>query len=41
MPTFIRPQAVGFAGEVNAIAIDAFNGSEILTAVKNGFGNLD
>jgi hypothetical protein len=41
MPTFIRPQAVGFAGEVNAIAIDAFNDSEILTAVKNGSGNLE
>jgi len=41
MPTFIRPQAVGFAGEVNAIAIDAFNESEILTAVKNGSGNLE
>jgi hypothetical protein len=32
---------VGFAGEVNAIAIDAFNDSEILTAVKNGSGNLE
>jgi hypothetical protein len=41
MPTFIRPQAVGFAGEVNGIAIDAFNDSEILTAVKNGSGNLE
>ena len=41
MPTFIRPQAVGFAGEVKAIAIDAFNDSEILTAVKNGSGNLE
>jgi hypothetical protein len=41
MPTFIRPQAVGFAGEVNAIAINAFNDSEILTAVKNGSGNLE
>ena len=41
MPTFIRPQAVGFAGEVNAIAIDAFNDTEILTAVKNGSGNLE
>lgn len=41
MPTFIRPQAVGFAGEVNAIALDAFNDSEILTAVRNGSGNLE
>jgi hypothetical protein len=41
MPTFIRAQAVGFAGEVNAIAIDAFNDSEILSAVKNGSGNLE
>ncbi|HEX7360844.1 MAG TPA: hypothetical protein VF283_10160 [Bryobacteraceae bacterium] len=41
MPTFIRPQAVGFAGEINAIAIGAFNDSEILTAVKNGSGNLE
>lgn len=41
MPTFIRPQAVGFAGEVDAIAIDAFNDSEILTAVRNGSGNLE
>ena len=32
---------MGFAGEVNAIAIDAFNDSEILTAVKNGSGNLE
>lgn len=41
MPTFIRPQAVGRAGEVSAIAIDAFNDSEILTAVRNGSGNLE
>ncbi len=41
MPTFVRPQAVGFAGEVQAITIDAFNDSEILTAVKNGSGNLE
>jgi len=41
MPTFIRPQAVGFAGDVKAIAIDAFSDSEILTAVKNGSGNLE
>jgi hypothetical protein len=39
--TLIQPIAEGSAGEVNGIAVQAFNDSEVLTALVNGSGNLE
>jgi len=41
MTTLIQPIAEGSAGEVNGIAVQAFNDSEVLTALVNGSGNLE
>ena len=41
MTTLIQPIAESGAGEVNGIAVQAFNDSEVLTAVVNGSGNLE
>jgi hypothetical protein len=39
MATFIRPIAEGTAGEASRITVQAFNDSEVLTALRNGSGN--
>src|SRR5712691_9379273 len=41
MTTFIRPIAQAGAGEASHIAVQAFNDSEVLTALRNGSGNLE
>jgi hypothetical protein len=41
MPTLIRPIAEGSAGEASRIAVQAFDDSEVLTALRNGSGNLE
>src|ERR1700674_1856749 len=41
MATFIEPIAEGTAGEASRIAVQAFNDSEVLTALRNGSGNLE
>jgi hypothetical protein len=41
MPTLIRPIAEASAGEASQIAIQAFNESEVLTALRNGSDNLE
>jgi hypothetical protein len=40
-PTFILPRAEGTAGEIGEVAVQAFNDTEILTAVQNASGNLE
>src|SRR4051794_16323468 len=41
MPTLIRPIAEVSAGEASQIAVQAFNESEVLTALRNGSDNLE
>jgi hypothetical protein len=41
MTTLIRPIAEVAAGEASHIAVQAFSGSEVLTALRNGSGNLE
>lgn len=41
MPTTIRPVAEGSAGAVSRVAVGAFGDSEVLTAVRNGSGDLE
>lgn len=41
MPTLIRPIAEAGAGEADRIVVRAFNDNEILTALRNGSGNLE
>lgn len=41
MPTTIRPVAEGSAGAVPRVAVGAFGDSEVLTAVRNGSGDLE
>ena len=40
-PSLIEPIAQSGAGEINWIAVQAFNDSEVLTAMVNGSGNLE
>jgi hypothetical protein len=40
MPTLIRPLAEGHAGEASWISVQAFNDREVVTALRNGSGNL-
>ena len=41
MPTTIRPVAEGSAGAVSRVAVGVFGDSEVLTAVRNGSGDLE
>jgi hypothetical protein len=41
MPTLIRPIAEGSAGKASRIAVQAFDDSEVLTALRNDAGNLE
>ena len=41
MPTTIRPVAEGSAGVVSRVGVEVFGDSEVVTAVRNGSGNLE